>query len=283
MNKSLPSCNLISVIALVGVLSLLSACGSDDENAEARWAQLANAGALSTMIHSSSSSSAPSPTALVEPSSEVVNPPRSSPSVILSTVSSSRSSVSVSSTGSLAAIKDITAPTAPANLKKAKILSQSATVSWAAATDNNVVVGYRVYRNGTQVAEVGGTTFSFTDAKLKPDTTYSYTLRAGDAEGNWSAVSSTLKLKTLIVSSDVTIEWFVPTARENGDYLEIAEIGGYEIRYKLSSQNQFKSVFIKSGDADKYQLGYLEGDYEFQIATYDTNGLYSEFVAIKPN
>ncbi len=85
------------------------------------------------------------------------------------------------------------------------------------------------------------------------------------------------------VSRDVVIEWYIPTERENGDYLELYEIGGYEIRYKLTSAQDYQSVVIDDGNIDHYDLGELSGNYEFQIATFDVNGLYSEYVPINPN
>jgi hypothetical protein len=71
-----------------------------------------------------------------------------------------------------------------------------------------------------------------------------------------SASSST---SSSVVDGSVSLYWDVPNQRENGEYLDITEIGGYEVRYKL------------------------KGDYEFQIATFDTNGLYSGFVGIDPS
>lgn len=98
-----------------------------------------------------------------------------------------------------------------------------------------------------------------------------------------SSVASSSSSSAPLVNGDVTIEWFVPTERENGVYLELVEIGGYEIRYKLLSASVFTSVYIQDGSIDSKNLGHLIGDYEFQIATYDVNGLYSEFVSITPN
>ena len=42
----------------------------------------------------------------------------------------------------------------------------SVTVSWAPSTDNVGVAGYDVYRGGSKVATVGGTTTSFTDTTV---------------------------------------------------------------------------------------------------------------------
>lgn len=84
------------------------------------------------------------------------------------------------------------------------------------------------------------------------------------------------------MKQNVVIEWFIPSERENGEYLELDEIGGYEIRYKLKSASSYQSVVVKDGGIDRYSLGELSGTYEFQIATFDVNGLYSEFVTISP-
>lgn len=80
----------------------------------------------------------------------------------------------------------------------------------------------------------------------------------------------------------VQLYWSVPTQRENGEYLDITEIGGYEIRYKRKADADFVYVQVQDGYADAYYFDYLVGEYEFQIATFDVNGLYSNFVKISP-
>jgi fibronectin type 3 domain-containing protein len=85
---------------------------------------------------------------------------------------------------------DTTAPNAPSNLW-ANPGDGQVSLSWGASTDNVGVTGYRIFRNGTQVAAVGGSTLSYTDTGLVNGTTYSYTVRAVDAAGNVSSDSST--------------------------------------------------------------------------------------------
>ncbi len=65
---------------------------------------------------------------------------------------------------------------------------------WTASTDNYGVAGYDVYRNGSLVASVTGT--SYTDTGLSPSTSYSYVARAKDAAGNTSASSSPVSATT---------------------------------------------------------------------------------------
>lgn len=270
-----------ALAVIASALLLLSACGGDDSLLD----QLNSSSSRSTTPLSSSSSATNSSagnSSTGNSSAAATSSAAAGNSSSTATASSSANSSTVSSVSSSATnIIDSQAPTAPV-LSQKSLLSTSASISWTAASDNWGVTAYRIFRNGTQIAQVGNGTLSFTDDKLSANTTYTYTVRAGDAGGNWSGVSNSLRLKTLIVSSDVTIEWFIPTERENGDYLELAEIGGYEIRYKLLSATQYTSVKVSDGGADQYDLGYLAGDYEFEIATFDTNGLYSDFVAINP-
>lgn len=84
------------------------------------------------------------------------------------------------------------------------------------------------------------------------------------------------------VNGPVAIYWSTPDQRENGEYLEYDEIGGYELRYKLRSEEVYKTIFL-GPEIEEYIFDYLEGDYEFEIATFDTDGLYSKYVAINPS
>lgn len=76
--------------------------------------------------------------------------------------------------------------------------------------------------------------------------------------------------------------WTVPTRRENGAVLDINEISGYEVRYKLRNKADFTYIKIPGGYTDTYYFDYLSGDYEFQIAAIDADGIYSHFVPINP-
>jgi hypothetical protein len=68
---------------------------------------------------------------------------------------------------------DTTPPTKPAGLT-ATAGARSASLSWTAASDNVGVTGYRVFRDGAQVATTPSP--SYTDSGLATATTYSYTV-----------------------------------------------------------------------------------------------------------
>ncbi len=86
-----------------------------------------------------------------------------------------------------------------------------------------------------------------------------------------------------VEDGSVTLEWYRPDYRENGDLIRDGEIGGYEVRYRQVGAEEAESVVLDGEWEIEYQLeGLEEGEYEFSIAAYDTNGLYSELVSISP-
>jgi len=91
-------------------------------------------------------------------------------------------------------LPDTTAPSVPTNLQASGVGAQSATLSWAASTDDLGVAGYRVYRNGVQIADTGA--LSYVDGGLTASTTYQYTVAAYDYSGNVSPQSSALQVTT---------------------------------------------------------------------------------------
>jgi chitodextrinase len=118
--------------------------------------------------------------------------------------------VSVSPAGAGVTIQfggDTTPPSAPATLSATALSSTSIGLSWTAATDNTGVSGYRLFRNGAQIAQVTG--LSWTDTGLAPATSYTYEVRAFDAAGNQS--SSTTRVATTLPGQDAT----PPTAPTN--------------------------------------------------------------------
>lgn len=86
---------------------------------------------------------------------------------------------------------------------------------------------------------------------------------------------------TTVSTSSLTLSWVPPVARENGNALIVSEIGGYEVRYRLVGTNAFNVVVVPGGASKSVTLsGLIGGEYDCQIAAFDTDGSYSNFVAI---
>jgi hypothetical protein len=84
------------------------------------------------------------------------------------------------------------------------------------------------------------------------------------------------------VGGKVNLSWNVPNQRENGTTLDATEVGGYEVRYKKSTDKRFTYISINGYWNTQHSFDWLdEGDYIFQIAAFDKNGIYSQFVDIQ--
>ncbi len=100
-----------------------------------------------------------------------------------------------SSARNVTTLNDTSAPSTPTNLAGSSITGTSFTLTWSASSDNIGVTAYEVKRDTTSLGTVGGTSKSVTN--LINGTTYSMTVRARDAAGNWSSWSSAKNVTTL--------------------------------------------------------------------------------------
>jgi len=100
---------------------------------------------------------------------------------------------------------DLTPPSTPTNLTATAVSTSQINLSWTASTDNVGVTGYKIFRNGSYLTSVTGTSYSNTG--LSPVTTYSYKVSAYDAAGNESgqsnqAVATTWESQVIVDNSD---------------------------------------------------------------------------------
>jgi glucose/arabinose dehydrogenase len=90
-------------------------------------------------------------------------------------------------------VADTQSPTTPTGLK-GSATGTSASLNWAASSDNIGVTAYDVFRND---AKVGSTaTLSFTDSGLAANTAYRYAVAARDAQNNSSGRSTSVTVTT---------------------------------------------------------------------------------------
>ncbi|WP_135548180.1 fibronectin type III domain-containing protein [Paenibacillus cymbidii] len=88
---------------------------------------------------------------------------------------------------------DVTPPSVPSGLT-ATITGKSVVLSWSPSTDDRLLSGYHVYRDGVNIGTTSGTTY--TDATIGSQTAYSYTVKAYDDSGNESAASTAAVVTT---------------------------------------------------------------------------------------
>lgn len=81
-------------------------------------------------------------------------------------------------------------------------------------------------------------------------------------------------------ASGTTLYWSVPLERTNGDLITTTELGGYEIRYKKPDDPGYRHIVITDARVDQYSFSDIEQPERliFQVAAFDLDGLYSDFV-----
>ncbi|MEP6507773.1 MAG: Ig-like domain-containing protein [Gemmatimonadales bacterium] len=103
-------------------------------------------------------------------------------------------------------------PSTPANVTATLLSATSVNVSWTPSPQNDGVVSYSVYRNGTKVGE--STTTTYTDTGLSPQQTYKYTVAANCTSGlisDQSAVTAASTVITIDVTPPTVISHQPPT------------------------------------------------------------------------
>lgn len=89
---------------------------------------------------------------------------------------------------------DTKAPTVPAGLGLSNIFPTSFDLSWSPSTDSVGVTGYEVFKAGVSIGTTTDTLMTIMG--LTCNTSYSMTVKAGDASGNWSSASGAFSAGT---------------------------------------------------------------------------------------
>jgi chitodextrinase len=160
---------------------------------------------------------------------------------------------------------DNEAPTVPQNLTASNTTTTSTTLSWTAATDNVSVTSYDVFRNGILIGNTPNTTY--TVSGLAASTSYTFTVRAKDAAGNTSNLSTGVSVTTN--AAGATTELFFSEYVEGSSYnkaLEVANFTGssvnlasYSIKNQTNGSGSWSTGYPLSGtlvNGDVYILAH---------------------------
>jgi chitodextrinase len=113
---------------------------------------------------------------------------------------------SKTSTAATVTALDTEPPTAPTALTATASGAGRVELAWSASSDDVGVTGYRVLRDGAELATTSAT--AFTDSTVAAGTSYTYQVAARDAAGNNSPPSESVAVTTAAVTTTYT---FRPT------------------------------------------------------------------------
>lgn len=132
-------------------------------------------------------------------------------------------------------------PPAGAQLTATAVSDTQINLSWNAATDNVGVKNYRIFRNDFTPGKfiTVSTTTSFGDTGLKPNTTYTYKIRAVDASDNPSNFSNLATSTTMAVP---------PPPVQNGNLAGNVTVTNSSNPYSCPTQPTLSKTTSKSSD-----------------------------------
>ena len=95
-----------------------------------------------------------------------------------------------SATNSAMVTAESVAPSSPTNVATDTSTTAQNTITWMSSTDNVAVTLYQVFRDGVLVGSTAPASLTFTDTGRTAGVAHVYSVRAGDAAGNFSALST---------------------------------------------------------------------------------------------
>lgn len=186
-------------------------------------------------------------------------------------------------------------PTTPTLLTVAPIASNQIDLNWSEATDNFLVGGYVVFRDGSAIATTS--LLNYSDTGLLASTTYDYFVRAFDTAFNYSSSSNNLSTTTLAIATPPPEET-VTINNQQGTIAKVV-IKNFSVDTGLSSTSlKFTTthpakIEVRWGKTASYELGYVTSDvysrehyvlideletgtkYNYEIIGYTPSGHYS--------
>lgn len=183
---------------------------------------------------------------------------------------------------SLQPASDNRAPSTPQNLRIANSMNRMISVSWEHASDNVGIAGYDLLIDSKKIASTRNNEFTFFNLKEEED--YPLTVRAYDAAGNRSPLSSTLLIEPndstpptmprSLTAESITESSIYLTWKESTDQIGVS---GYRIFVNGELAADTKSA------EPVYELTGLEPfkSYQVRISAYDAAGNQSPLSIVR--
>ena len=165
-------------------------------------------------------------------------------------------------------VVDTIPPTTPTNLVASETTGSQTRLTWTAATDNNVVAKYLIFKDGVETSMVTGTILTTVVTGLSTNTTYNFYVIAADDNDNISPASNTVSVITSNIPTYCTIN-SSSTADEKIQRVQFGTIDN--VSTGTAGYEDFSYI---STDVNK------ESSYNFTITPFWTSTIYNEGYAI---
>ena len=175
---------------------------------------------------------------------------------------------------------DPLAPSAPIDLTASEIIETQFKLSWAPPANNANVTAYDIYQDQTLIGSSASTSFMVNG--LNPKTSYVYTVKAKNENGNTSISSSPLVVTTIPDETPPTVPENFTIARLTSRKVNLSWdaatdlVSGNNITYKIYTGN----ILIGTTKTTSYLISNLKPatEYSYKLYAYDEANNFSTSV-----
>ena len=172
---------------------------------------------------------------------------------------------------------DTNAPTAPTNLI-ARSTDKTVSLSWSVSYDGSGVAGYKVYRDGENIATVTQTAYE--DSNITTGNIYHYTVKAFDAAGNISEASNSVVNDTQVPTIPTDISVISKTVKSITltwvASIDNVAVKGYEIyrdgsKVGTTEKTSYTDTGLKADTNYTYSIKAFDTGYNYSLQSQETN------------
>jgi hypothetical protein len=172
---------------------------------------------------------------------------------------------------------------APLPLDGASLLPQVIYVQWRGGTFKGAKTWCCKLPGAEHEHTIEGLQFSLDLATL-PASTDSYEMYTDVYLSGGRYLSGNYAMFTVIPAEveiiDLTLSWTPPTERENGDALQVEELQGYTLAYRVCNSSAWVQHFVAGGTINDFGFSLPKERYDFRVNAVDTGDLVSQWSAI---
>lgn len=191
----------------------------------------------------------------------------------------SNSQGSVISNSSMVTILSSSLPLSITQQPQSISLAEGESGSFSVEGEAGTPLSYQWYYNGTTISGATAKRYDITNAYAQDAGTYYVEVRSST-----ETIRSLTALLTLVTPVNLDLSWEIPTQRENGDALPLAEIRGYVIQYGSAEGSYTNSAQVLGATTTSHVIERLSsGTYYLRIATTDSDGItgaYSDPITV---
>lgn len=186
-------------------------------------------------------------------------------------ISNSQGSV-ISDTAEVIVLSDVAPIVILAHPQSTSVASGN-NASFSVSASVNEGISYQWYHNYVAIPQSNSSELIVDNAGPEDAGVYHVVL-----ESENETVASFSALLVVEALPAIALSWDIPTQREDGQTLGLAEIQGYAIEYGTSLSNLDSYVQIEGATNTQTRLEHLDaGTYHFRIATIDSDGVAGDY------